>query len=534
MLITEYLHHNVEQFKNKVSLISERSSVWDSGKLVPTPSQTMTWNQFSQYTDRIVGHLLENGIETGSKVAILMENCILWLPIYLGILKSGAIAVPINYNYSDNEILYCLNLVDCSALILPVEMKEKVGFLYQKVPSIQYVMLIEEDGNINDICQLDSNLRRRLFTISEILIKKEDPAAIYFSSGTTGVPKAVLLSHRSLTSTAITEQKHHFQTSQDIFLLIPPLYHTGAKMHWLGCLVSGASAVLLTTPTPRQILETISNRKVTIAWLLLPWVQDILDAIDDGDIVLQDYDLKSWRLTHMGAQPIPPEIVQRWHSKFPNQQFDINYGLTEAGGPGCIHLGIDNIQKPGSIGKAGYKWEALIVSDEGTPVQNNVVGELIVKGDGVMVEYYKSPEETAKVLRNGWLFTGDMAYKDEEGFVYLVGRKKDLIISGGENIYPIQIENFLKTNPAIKDAAVIGVPNNRLGEIIVAIIEIKPGYHCSKSEIKKFCISLPPYKRPYKFIFGSILRNATGKIQKEKLREQYLLESTWRKHYNGQ
>lgn len=526
MSIIDYLENNALKHSDKVSLVEICNGVAYHKK-------SITWHKFNINANKFANWLIGHDITQDCKVVILMKNCIDWLPIYFGILKAGAIAVPLNYNFDVSELQYCIELVECSVIIFSTEFLDKISAV-RSSSAIPYVY-IEVGSNIlpasesyNSILESSSELNPHIF------IAAENNAAIYFSSGTTGFSKAILLTHKALTASAQTEQNHHHQSNSDNFLITAPLYHTGAKVHWFGNLLSGGSAVLLNNMSPYRIIDIVSKEHITIAWLLLPWVQDILDAIDDGDIVLQDYDLKSWRLTHMGAQPIPPEIVQRWHSKFPNQQFDINYGLTEAGGPGCIHLGVDNIHKPGSIGKAGYKWEALIVSDEGTPVPNNVVGELIVKGNGVMVGYYRNPEETAETLRNGWLFTGDMAYKDKDEFIYLVGRKKDLIISSGENIYPIQIENFLKTNPAIKDAAVIGVPNNRLGEIIVAIIEIKPGYHCSKSEIKKFCISLPPYKRPYKFIFGSILRNATGKIQKEKLRERYLLESTWRKHYNGQ
>lgn len=524
MTIIEYLENNALMYADKLSLaeVSDDTIYHEN---------SMTWQEFNINANRLSNWLIAHHITRDCKVAILIKNCINWLPIYFGILKTGAIAVPLNFNFDVSELQYCIELAECSVIIFSTEFLDKIKAI-RASSSIRFIC-IEVGEHIwqsseayNSILESSSKFNPCIY------IADEDNAAIYFSSGTTGFPKAILLTHKALMASAQTEQNHHQQSNSDNFLITAPLYHMGAKVHWFGNLVSGGSAVLLNTMSPYRIIEVISKKHITIAWLLLPCVQDILDAIDEGDVVLENYDLRSWRLTHMGAQPIPPEIMQRWIERFPAQQFDINYGLTEAGGPGCVHLGVDNIHKPGSIGKAGYKWEALIVSDEGTPVQNNVVGELIVKGDGIMVEYYKNSEETAKTIKNGWLFTGDMAYKDKDGFIYLVGRKKDLIISGGENIYPIQIENFLKTNSAIKDVAVIGVPNNRLGEIIVAIIEIKPGYQCSKAEMKKFCISLPPYRRPCKFIFAPILRNATGKIQKEKLREQYLLGSIWMKHHD--
>lgn len=518
MSIIDYLENNALKHSAKVSLVEICNDVVYHKK-------SITWHEFNINANKLSNWLIAHNVTRDCKVAILMKNCIDWLPIYFGILKAGAIVVPLNYNFDVSELQYCIELVECSVIIFSTEFLDKIKAV--KASSAIPYIYIEVGSNIlpefesyNSILESSSKLN------PYVSISADNNAAIYFSSGTTGFPKAVLLTHKALMANAQTEQNHHHQSNSDNFLITAPLYHTGAKIHWFGNLVSGGSAVLLNNISPYRIIEVVSKEHITIAWLLLPCVQDILDAVDMGDVVLENYDLRSWRLTHMGAQPIPPEVVQQWTKVFPTQQFDINYGLTEAGGPGCIHLGIDNIHKPGSIGKAGYGWDVLI-ADEGTPVQNNVIGELTVKGGGVMIGYYKDPTETAKALRNGWLLTGDMAYKDDEDFIYLVGRKKDLIISGGENIYPIQIENFLKTNPAIKDAAVVGLPNNRLGEIIVAVIEIKPGFQCSKAEIKEFSMDLSPYKRPYKFIFAPIPRNSTGKVEKEKLRKQCSLESIW-------
>ena len=322
-------------------------------------------------------------------------------------------------------------------------------------------------------------------------------------------------------SSCYTEMKHHGQTRGDNFLCIPPLYHTGAKMHWFGSLLSGSKAVLLRGVKPEWILKTVSEEKITIVWLLVPWAQDILDAIERGDVKLEDYDLAQWRLMHIGAQPVPPSLIYRWKKYFPNHQYDTNYGLSEAIGPGCVHLGVENIHKVGAIGIPGYNWETRIVNENGCPVPDGEIGELAVRGPGLMKCYYNDPEATAAVLRDGWLFTGDMARRDEDGFIYLVDRKKDVIISGGENIYPVQIEDFLRAHPAIKDAAVIGLHDKRVGEIAAAIIELKLGSRCSEEEIQLFCAPLPRYKRPRKIIFDKVPRNPTGKIEKPRLREKY-------------
>ena len=271
----------------------------------------------------------------------------------------------------------------------------------------------------------------------------------------------------------MVEQNHHSQTKDDVFLCIPPLYHTGAKMHWFGSLITGSKAVLLKGAKPEWIIKAVSDEKCTIVWLLVPWAQDILDAIERGDIDLNKYELSQWRLMHIGAQPVPPSLIKRWLKYFPNHQYDTNYGLSESIGPGCVHLGVENINKVGAIGKAGFGWETKIVDEKGEIVPRGEVGELAVKGPGVMLCYFNDEKATEDVLRDGWLFTGDMAQEDEDGFIYLVDRKKDVIISGGENIYPVQIEDFLRKHDAIKDVAVIGLPDSRLGEITAAIIEVK-------------------------------------------------------------
>ncbi len=317
------------------------------------------------------------------------------------------------------------------------------------------------------------------------------------------------------------EMNHHRQTREDNFLCIPPLYHTGAKMHWFGSFLAGSRAVLLRGVKPEWVFRAVSEEKITIVWLLVPWAQDILDAVERGDLKLKDYQLDQWRLMHIGAQPVPPSLVRRWREHFPTHDYDTNYGLSESIGPGCVHLGLENIHKVGAIGKPGYQWEIRIVDENGAPVKQGDVGELCVKGDGVMKGYYKNPEATAEILKDGWLFTGDMARMDEDGFVYLVDRKKDVIITGGENIYPVQIEDFLRTHEAIKDAAVIGLPDHRLGEIVAAVIELKPGFAGSEAEMAKFCEALPRYKRPRKIFFEQVPRNPTGKIEKPKLREKY-------------
>ncbi|NLC76314.1 MAG: AMP-binding protein [Clostridia bacterium] len=532
MPITEILERNARLYGNEkclteinMALQEEHNVIWLEWELIENSPlgeyrREMAWRVFDEKANRLANLLIKRGIKKGDKVAILLMNCLEWLPIYFGILKAGAIAVPLNFRYTAEEIKYCLDLADASVLIFGPEFIGRVENIYHQIPKVKILLYAGE----NRPTFAESYDRLTANCSSEapgVEITDDDDAAIYFSSGTTGFPKAILHSHGSLLSACYTEREHHGQTREDNFLCIPPLYHTGAKMHWFGSLLAGSKAVLLRGVKPEWILKTVSEEKITIVWLLVPWAQDLLDAIERGDVKLEDYDLSQWRLMHIGAQPVPPSLIHRWKKYFPHHQYDTNYGLSESVGPGCVHLGIENIHIVGAIGIPGHNWEANIVDDNGRPVPQGEVGELAVKGPGVMKCYYKDPEATAAVLKDGWLYTGDMAMMDADGFIYLVDRKKDVIISGGENIYPVQIEDYLRGHHAIKDAAVIGLPDSRLGEIAAAIIQLKPGVECTEQEIREFCKQLPRYKRPRRIIFDEVPRNPTGKIEKPKLREKY-------------
>jgi len=531
MIITEFLERNARIHPNEVALVEVNPALrptqatWRDYSLIESAPggryrREMTWREFDTKANRFANLLLSRGVKKGDKVAILLMNCLEWLPIYFGILKTGALAVPMNYRYSADEIKYCLGLSDSSVLIFGPEFTGRIESLYGTIPEVSQLFYVGDDTP-----HFADNYEKYVTYCSSVApaveISDTDDAAIYFSSGTTGFPKAILHSHLALVSSCQTEQHHHGQTHDDVFLCIPPLYHTGAKMHWFGSLLSCSRAVLLRGVKPEWVLRAVSEERATIVWLLVPWAQDILDSIDSGEINLADYHLSQWRLMHIGAQPVPPSLIKRWKEKFPNHQYDTNYGLSESIGPGCVHLGVENIEKVGAIGKPGYMWEAKIVDENGNEVKGEDVGELIVKGNGVMKCYYKNPEATAEILKDGWLYTGDMAKYDKDGFIYLVDRKKDVIITGGENLYPVQIEDFLRSNMKIKDVAVIGLPDPRLGEIAAAIIELKPGEKCDENEIMKFCEGMPRYKRPRKIIFADVPRNPTGKIEKPKLREMY-------------
>ena len=351
MPITDYLERNAREYGNDVALVEinpdvqeTRRVTWREYELIesnPTCQyrREITWSVFNEKANRFANLLVSRGIQKGDKVGILMMNCLEWLPIYFGVLKTGAIVVPFNFRYDAEEIKYCVELADVDVLVFGPEFIGRIEAVVDEIAEKRILFYV--GGNCPTFAEDYDKLTSNCSSVFEKRdIKDSDDAAIYFSSGTTGFPKAILHNHESLMHAAKVENVHHGQTKDDVFLCIPPLYHTGAKMHWFGSLIVGGKAVLLKGVSAKTILQTVSDEKCTIVWLLVPWAQDILLAIENGDVHLEDYELSQWRLMHIGAQPVPQSLIKKWKEIFPNHQYDTNYGLSESIGPGAVHLGV--------------------------------------------------------------------------------------------------------------------------------------------------------------------------------------------------
>ena len=509
--IGEMLARNGRMYPNDVALV-ERTPA--TGKRTQ-----IAWKEFDERANRFSNVLAGKGIKKGDRVVHFMNNSIDWLVAYFGIVRTGAWVVPLNFRFTGEDVKYCSDVAEPKLMVFDREFAPRIEGVRDRLPAKDYICVGNDiPAYADDFSALVDGAPA---TPLPTEIGYDDPCGLYFTSGTTGQPKPILLTHKNMVSACITENAHHHQTKKDNFILIPPLYHTGAKMHWFGSFVVGGPAVILKGISPEWVLEAVSEEGGTIVWLLVPWAQDILLKLDRGELKLQDYRLDQWRLMHIGAQPVPPSLIMHWRRYFPHMEYDTDFGLSESTGPGCVHLGIENTHKVGAIGVPGFNWEARIVDGNGSDVPRGETGELIVRGDGVMREYYRNPEATAQTLRDGWLYTGDMTRFDEDGFIWIVDRKKDVIITGGENVFPVEVEDFLHTNPKVKDAAVIGLPDERLGEIVVAIVEVAPGMSLTEEEVLKFCEPLPRYKRPRRIFLDQVPRNPTGKIEKPKLRKKY-------------
>lgn len=513
MNISDMLSRNAARLPEKSALV----------ELAPSRGirRETTWREFEENANRIANVLKSLGIKPGDKVIQLMRNSNRFLEVYFGIIRSGAWVVPLNFRFTATDIKYCADVSEAKIIILEDEFTDRILTIRPQLNTVEH-FLFNGSNTPEGMLSLTEIMQVASSSPSGHRINDDDECGLYFTSGTTGMPKPVLLTHKNMEHAVLTEFHHHHQEADDNFILIPPLYHTGAKMHWFGSLYTGGRATLLTEVSPNIIFEAVSREKGTIVWLLVPWAQDILGALDRGELRSADYDLSRWRLMHIGAQPVPPSLVKRWKEYFPLMAYDTNYGLSEATGPGCVHLGIENERKVGAIGVPGWGWEIRIVDEQGRDLPDGQIGELMVKGAGVMREYYRNPQKTREAITGGWLRTGDMARRDDEGFIYLVDRKKDVIKCGGESVFPVEIEDLLRSHPRVYDCGVIGLPDDRLGEITVAVITVKPGMNLTEDEVNVFCAdNLPRYKRPRRIIFDAVPRNPTGKIEKPAMRQKY-------------
>lgn len=491
-------------------------------RVVSKQRRTVSWKEFDERTNSLANALIERGVRKGDRVFMMGKNSISWLEAYFGIIKTGAWVNPLNFRFTDENIAYCAAVAEPCCFVFEEEYASLIQKSQSAMPSVKKLITIGSNVT-SGIEDMESLITQGSPLPPPVEVKDEDECGLYFTSGTTGAPKPILLLHKNLFCPAVNEVTGLSLTRDDALLMMPPLYHV-AIGHLLGSMLAGAKTALLTEEiTPRAIFDTISSESLRVAFLLVPWTLDILQALDRGELKKEDYDLSHWRILQMGAQPIPTSLIRRWKEYFPNMECHNTYGLSESAGPGTIHNKIEDENKIGAIGKPGLLWDARIVNENEVDVPRGEVGEILVKGMGVMKEYYKNPTLTAKTIVNGWLHTGDLAQMDKDGYIYLVDRKKDLVISGGENVYPVEVEEVIQKHPKVRDVAIIGMPDERLGEIVTAIIQPINEGALTIEEMKAFCDeNLPRYKRPRKIIFDTVPRNPTGKIEKPKLREKYI------------
>ncbi len=515
MNYANYAVVHARHLPDKVCLIERTPSI--------NQRRTLTWRRFNDEINKVANYLSKDlGIKDGDFVMHLQNNSLEWLITYYGIIKIGAVIVPLNFRFLGRDILYAADICKPKAFIIGSEFLPVVQPVQKDLKTVEKYICVGDEvpDDMIDYSTLAANN-----DISEAIVDVDDPhdLAMMFTSGTTGDPKPVLHTHYSLNNTAIGNGMSYFVEKNDNYVFFLPLYHSGTMFLWAPFYATGAVGTILREFTdPKWIIEAMAEEKGTDVLFVVPIAIAMLNAIDNGDINLADYDLSSWRYMEIGAQPVPFDVMKRLVEILPCGVSNI-YGITEGGGGGLFNLYPDEVlQKPGSIGKPTFGVEGKIIDYDGKELGPGQVGELLFKTNRMMKGYFNNPEMTEKTLKDGWLYTGDLLKTDEEGYYYIVDRAKDMVTCGGENIFPVEIEDALMDHPKIDDVACIGYPDERLVEIVLAIVQLKEGESMTEEELIEFAKSkLALYKVPRKIIFDQVLRNPTGKLMKPKLREKY-------------
>lgn len=485
--------------------------------------RTFTWQEFNEEINRTANFLSkELGVGHGDFVMHLQKDSLEWLVTYYAIIRLGALVVPLNFRFESSDILYAAQVCNPDVFILGSEFLGVVKPAQKDLSTVKKYVCVGRDVPDD---MIDFKRIQEYPDTSDALVDvdRDHSLAMMFTSGTTGKPKPVLHTHFSITNTAIGNGMSYFVQKDDNYLFFLPLYHSGTMFLWAPFYATGAKGTIIRDfANPKWIIEAIAEEKCTDVLFVVPIGIAILNALDKGDINLDDYDLSSWKYMEIGAQPVPFDIMKLLVKKLPCKVSNI-YGITEGGGGGLFNLYPEDVlEKPGSIGKPTFGVEAMIVGPTGDELPYGEVGELIFRTPRMMREYYSNPEKTQEALKNGWLYTGDLLKKDKEGYFYIVDRMKDMVTSGGENIFPVEIEDALMDHPDIDDIACIGYPDDRLVEIVLAVVQLKEGRRLSEEEVIEFAKSkLSLYKVPRKIIFDQVPRNPTGKLMKPQLREKF-------------
>ena len=488
--------------------------------------RVLTWKEFNEQTNRVANYLQkELGIRKGDFVVHLQMNSLEWVVTFHAILRVGATAVPLNFRFASADIKHAADAVHPKAFIMGDGFIPKVGPIQKEMESVKSYICIGE------------NVAAGMIPYTEVLanssaedilvdVDDEDAAELMFTSGTTGAPKPVCQAHETLYNIAIGNALTYAEGHETVYLAPHPFYHSGSFfLSFPSYLAGGKIVMLMELDKPQYLLDTICNEKVNNGWVTVPTMSDSVNAIKRGEIDISKYDFSHVTGSIViGAQPVPAALFQDMKKLVPFKTGNI-YGITEGGGGGTVNLYDDGVlDRPGSIGKPTFNVEARVVDENGKDVPVGEVGELLLKGVRNMREYFRNPEMTAKAIKDGWLYTGDLVRQDQDGYIYIADRKKDLIIRGGENIFPVEIEDVLRRSAKIADVAVIGYPHERLVEIAMVIVQLHPGETMTEQEVVDFCRDqgLAKYKWPEKIVFAPVPRNPAGKIEKPKLREMYI------------
>ncbi|PWA09202.1 acyl-CoA synthetase [Pueribacillus theae] len=503
LLIGEQLKRATHKTPNKEAFIFE--------------DKRLTYQEIDDRATHIAGWLQSQGIKHDDKVAFIFKNGLHFIEVFFGVSLSGAVGVPINFRLAPAEMEYIINNSDSKMLIIDKEYTDAISSIRKRIPKVKSIVVAGNREKNSNFINYDSIFETNVAYQPCEQLSDNDPGMIVYTSGTTGRPKGAVLTHKNLVINRILlmwETRSPLYTKQ---LIVPPMFHVAAMANVIkNCLLNG-TAVIHRDFNPEHILETIEKEKIN-SMMLVPAMWNFLLQVPN----LEKYDLTSMTECTAGAAICPLELKKKIMKTFKNASYHEAFGQTETS-PSATSLNHeDALRKTSSVGKPIINLEVRVVDDKMNDVAVGEVGEIVYRGPTVMKEYYNNPEATEEAFSGGWFHSGDLVTYDEEGFIYIVDRKKDMIISGGENIYPAEIEEVLYTHPSILECAVIGVPDADWGESVKAMIVLKPEQSLSEQEVISYCTEhLASYKKPkiVEFI-DELPRNASGKVLKQVLRKQ--------------
>ncbi|MGE7918631.1 long-chain-fatty-acid--CoA ligase [Viridibacillus sp. NPDC093762] len=501
---------------NIVNILAQNAVRHPEKMAVVYEDRSYTYGEFNETVNRFANGLLDLGVNKGEKVALMMKNSDFFAISYYACAKIGAVIVPMNFRLVEREANYILNQSDSVLVICDQDYEELIQASKNGIPAIRQVITVEKpiiEGNLSIEAIFSEDTSE-----PPIEINGTDALHILYTSGTTGNPKGALFDHQRVTSVNVGMIGTFGYNAQDKFIHIAPLFHAAQLVI---CLTSsffvGGFNVIHREFNPAAIFRDIEKYKIT-NFFAVPTMYKLMLEYTDKD----QYDVSSINRFSYGAAPMSADLVNQCIKFFKTRNFYSLCGLTEGGPTGVFLSPEEHKTKIGSAGKDGLLLtEVRVVAANGLDTKAGEVGELILKGSTIMKEYYKKPKETASTLRDGWLYTGDLGVKDDEGYISIIDRSKDMIISGGENVYSVEVENVLSAHPQIADIAIIGTPDSQWGEVVTAVIVQKTGETIDLVELEAYCRkNLSGYKIPRKVLFENELpRNASGKLMKFQLRE---------------
>lgn len=514
MPIGNFVRRSADKFPEKTALI--------------THDARMTYRTLNARVNQLANGLLKKGLKRGDRVAVIFHNCAEFIEAYFACAKSGGVFVPINNLLKEREFRQILEYIQPRFLIIDPEFKGLAMAVSADMPFVEFMYVLKEQPE-SPFLSYEGLIEEGAAHEPEVEVTDEDIMGIFLTSGTTGRPKGAVRSHRQDVMNAMTGAIELKLDYEDSAVILFPLYHVTFEDQIRHILMGNTIYIRKEGAfDSREVLEILSREKITICQFVPTMVSAMLQEKD-----IETYDLSSLRLIPYAAAPMPVELLKRAMARF-KCQFAQFYGQTETGPLTTLLRPQDHIldgsreqlARLASSGKAVLDYEVRIVDKEGKDVAAGEVGEIIVRSEASMNGYWNLPEETAGTIRDGWIHTGDFGRFDEEKYVYIVDRKNDMIISGGKNIYPRELEEVIYTHPAVLDVAVVGVPDDYWGESVRAVVVLKDGMSATEEEIISLCKeNLASYKKPRTVEFRKELpRTPTGKIMKKDIRDEYWRE----------